>query len=244
MVECCKLLEMNLECSIPCSMAHILVLDDESEICEEVAYYLTQQGHQVEQAHSIFTFNTCYEQKKPDIVVVDRMLPDGDGLDAVYRLREKGHRCGVVMFSAKDASQDRIDGFRYGADHYLTKPVRMQELGAVVQALAWRLQVDSPWLLNPSTYALLTPYKDRVQLTKSEVAFLVRLSQAQGKTVTRQEVLIALDKNPAAYDVRNLDVFIMRLKQKVAEATDIPFPLKTVHGVGYCIPAGLSLSDI
>jgi two-component system, OmpR family, response regulator len=225
-------------------MAQILVLDDESEICEEIVYYLEQQGHRVMQSYSIATFNTSFDQQKPDIVVIDRMLPDGDGLDAVRRLRERGQRCGVVMFTAKAASNDRVDGFTGGADHYLTKPVRMQELGAVVEILAWRLQVESPWLLNTSTCMLRTPAKDRVPLTTTETAFLARLLQAQGKSVTRQDVLIAMNKNPSVYDQRNLDVFFMRLKQKVNEASDVPFPVKTVHGVGYCIPKGMALSDI
>ena len=225
-------------------MAQILVLDDESEICEEIVYYLEQQGHQAMQAYSIGTFNTSYDQQKPDIVIIDRMLPDGDGLDVVRRLRTSGQRCGVVMFTAKDGSQDRIEGYQCGADHYLTKPVRMQELGAVVQTLAWRLQAVAPWLLNRSTYLLRTPAKDRVQLTAAETAFLVCLLEAQGKPVTRHEVVLALDKNPSSYDSRNLDVFFMRLKQKITQSSEAPFPIKTVHGVGYCIPTGMALSDI
>jgi two-component system OmpR family response regulator len=225
-------------------MAQILVLDDESEICEEIVYFLAQQGHRVMQSYSIATFNTSFDQQRPDIVVIDRMLPDGDGLEVVRRLRQSGQRCGVVIFTAKDASKDRLEGFACGADHYLSKPIRMQELGAVVETLAWRLQVASPWLLNSSTHLLRTPAKDRVQLTASETTFLVRLLQAQGKPVTRHEVLVALDKNPAAFNIRNLDMFFMRLKQKVTEVSDSPFPIKTVHGVGYCIPSGVALSDI
>ena len=225
-------------------MAQILVLDDESEICEEIVFYLEQQGHQATQACSIATFNTSYDQQNPDIVLIDRMLPDGDGLEVVRHLRDKGQRCGVVMFTAKDGSQDRIEGYRCGADHYLTKPVRMQELGAVVQTLAWRLQVASPWMLNSITYLLRTPAKDRVQLNVSEAAFLVRLLQAQGKPVTRSDILLTLDKKPAAYDSRNLDMFVLRLKKKIADASDAPFPLKTVHGVGYCLLSGLALTDL
>jgi DNA-binding response OmpR family regulator len=224
-------------------MAEIIVLDDETEICEEIAFYLAHQGHQLRQASSIASFSTQFNLLRPDIAVVDRMLPDGDGLDLVRRLRDTGHRCGVVVFTAKDASQDRIAGYRSGADHYLTKPIRLQELGAVVKALAWRLQVVAEWLLNSSTFILKTPAKDRIKLTAAETAFLVRLVEAQGKHVSRNEMVLALDKNPAVYESRNLDVLLQRLKKKVAEASPIPLPMQTIHGVGYCMPHGMALSD-
>jgi DNA-binding response OmpR family regulator len=224
-------------------MAHILLLDDESDICEEISYFLTQEGHHVRTVGTLAEFRLAYRQQVADIVVLDRMLPDGDGLALVAQLREQGERCGVVLFTAKDASQDRIEGYQQGADHYLTKPVRLDELRAVVQALVWRLQVHAAWLYNPSTQILKTPSKDRIQLTTSEGLFVQCLAERLGQTVPRQEVIKALGKNEAAYDSRNLDVLVMRLKKKIASSSEAPLVLKTVHGAGYCIPNNVALSD-
>ena len=224
-------------------MAHVLLLDDESDICEEISYFLTQEGHHVRTVGTLAEFRLAYRQQAADIVVLDRMLPDGDGLALVAQLREQGERCGVVLFTAKDASQDRIEGYQQGADHYLTKPVRLDELRAVVQALVWRLQVHAAWLYNPNTQILKTPSKDRIQLTTSEGLFVQCLAERLGQTVPRQEVIKALGKNEAAYDSRNLDVLVMRLKKKIASSSEAPLVLKTVHGAGYCIPNNVALSD-
>jgi DNA-binding response OmpR family regulator len=225
-------------------MAHVLLLDDETDICDEISYFLTQEGHQVRVSSTLADFRLAYRQQPADIVVLDRMLPDGDGLALVAQLREQGERCGVVLFTAKDASQDRIEGYQQGADHYLTKPVRLEELRAVVQSLVWRLQVHAAWLYNPSTQVLKTPNKDRIELTTSEGLFVQCLAQRVGHTVARQELIKAIGKNEAAYDSRNLDVLVMRLKKKIAAVSPNPLMLKTVHGVGYCIPCNVALSDV
>lgn len=225
-------------------MANVLLLDDESDICDEISYFLAQEGHQVRVAGTLAEFRLAYSQQAADIVVLDRMLPDGDGLDLVAQLREHGERCGVVLFTAKDASQDRIEGYQQGADHYLTKPVRLGELRAVVQSLVWRLQVYAAWLYNPSTQVLKTPSKDRIQLTTSEGLFVKCLAERVGHTVARKEVIKAIGKNEAAYDNRNLDVLVMRLKKKIVANSPDPLVIRTVHGVGYCIPSNIALSDV
>ena len=150
----------------------------------------------------------------------------------------------MVLFTAKDASQDRIEGYKQGADYYLTKPVRVEELRVVVQALAWRLQVYAAWLYNPNTQVLKTPNKDRIHLTSSEGMLVQCLAERLGHTVARQEVIKAIGKKEAFYDSRNLDVLVMRLKKKLAANSPDPFVLKTVHGVGYCIPSNVAISDV
>jgi len=225
-------------------MAHILLLDDELDICEEISFFLCKQGHDVRMAHNIAAFRLHYLQRPADIVVLDRMLPDGDGLDLVSELRQQGQRCGVVMFTAKDASQDRIDGYEQGADHYLTKPVRLIELRSVVKSLVWRLQLQAEWLYNPSTQTLKTPTKDRIKLTTQEGLFLTCLIHQLGDTVSRRDVMKALGKDEAVYDLRNLDMMVMRLKKKITENSEAPLSIKTVHGVGYCIPGNVAISQL
>ena len=118
-------------------MANVILLDDEEDIRVEFAAFLQSMGHEVQTAGSIKQFLALFLTHPPDLALIDRNLPDGDGLELVKSLREQGVRCGVIMFTARDATQDRIDGFRTGVDHYLTKPVRLQELAAVMQSLTW-----------------------------------------------------------------------------------------------------------
>ena len=224
-------------------MASVILLDDEEDIREEFAAYLQGLGHTVQTVGSIKQFSTLFLTHKPDIAVVDRSLTDGDGLDLVRELRDQGVRCGVIMFTAKDATQDRIDGFKSGVDHYLTKPVRLQELGAVVESLSWRLKATASWRLILSTWELRTPGGVVIRLTAQESAFLQVLVELMGQTVTRKKVVQSLGKNFADYDPRNLDVLVLRLRKKVASVTSAVFPVKTVHGAGYVIEKDCVIAD-
>lgn len=216
-------------------MATVILLDDEEDIRDELVQYLLGVGHVVRGVGTIRQFSKLFLTHKPDIALVDRGLPDGDGLDLVRDLREQGVRCGVIMFTAKDSTQDRIDGFKSGVDHYLTKPVRLQELGAVVESMVWRLRAASCWRLILPTWELKTPGGHVISLTGQEGAFLQVLMEKAGQTVSRKKVVEALGKNFIDYDPRNLDALLMRLRKKVAGITSLALPVKTVHGAGYLI---------
>ena len=224
-------------------MAHIVILDDETEICDEVSMALRISGHDVRTAGTIANCRLLLMQRPADILIVDRMLPDGDGLELVEQLRAEGERCAVVVFTAKDASQDRITGFKSGADHYLTKPVRLEELNVVVDALVWRLRLRAEWMYNADTFILKTPNKDQIRFTTTEGTIFKTLVASVGQIVSRQEIVRALGKNEAAYDARNLDVMVMRIKKKIAANSLAPLVIKTVHGVGYCIPGNVTLIE-
>lgn len=223
-------------------MAHLILLDDESELREELAEFLHEQGFQVTEAESIHGFRQRYGQHGCDIAIIDRMLPDGDGMTLVQELREAGERCGIVLFTARDASQERIAGYALGADHYLTKPIRLDELGAIVQSLARRLRATPNWELNTASSDLRTPSGHVLKLTGLESAFLVALAQQTGKPVSRRAIVEALGKNFCAYDPRNLDTLVKRLRDKVQSHGDDPLPLKTVHGTGYVLSTALALT--
>lgn len=224
-------------------MAHVILLDDAPDTSAECVGYLQGLGHVVQSATTVQQFLSVFSTHKPDIALVDRRLPDGDGLAVVKGLRDQGVRCGVVMFTGQDAPQDRIDGFRLGVDHCLTKPVRLQELGAVLESLTWRLQVSASWRLTPNTWELKAPNGVVIRLTAQEKAFLQVLVEHAGQTVSRKKVVESLGKNFADYEPRNLDVLLLRLRKKVASATDLAFPVKTVHGAGYVMAKNCLLSD-
>jgi len=214
-------------------MSKILLLDDESELREEVAAYLRQQGFDVDEAASLREFDQKMRAKQYDMVILDRLLPDGDSLERVDDFRAQHPHCGVIMFTARDSSRDRISGYKLGADHYLTKPIRMDELSVIVMALSRRLQANQVWRLNSAGWSLTTPDHQSVNLTGLEYVFMYELAQHAPRAVTRAALVEALGKSQDSYDPRNLDTLVLRFRKKVLETTGIALPLKTMHGSGY-----------
>lgn len=223
-------------------MTQLILLDDEGELREELSEFLRGLGLAVLEAGNIQAFRQLYDQRGCDIAIIDRMLPDGDGMALVGELRERGERCGIVLFTARNASQERISGYALGADHYLSKPIRLDELGAIVQALARRLQSAPKWELNTVSWQLRTPSGQVHKLTGLESAFLGALAEQTGKPVSRRAIVQALGKNFSAYDPRNLDALVKRLRQKVSHAGDPPLPIMTMHGMGYSLTTTLALT--
>ncbi len=221
-------------------MAHILLLDDESELREEVGDFLRTAGHDVDEAGSIRQFRQYVPSRSYDVLVVDRALPDGEGLELVAQLRAEGLRCGIVVFTARDASRERISGYESGADYYLTKPIRMEELAAVVAALVRRVAPPGGWRLDSAEWSLWTPEGEQIRLTAQEHQLLLALAKAPQKSLSRRQIVEVLGKDMASYDPRNLDALVLRLRRKAAEVSPVPLPLKTVHGSGYAVTPELA----
>ncbi len=222
-------------------MAHILLLDDESELREEVADFLRTVGHDVDEAGSIRQFRQYVPGRTYDVLVIDRALPDGEGLELVAQLRSEGLRSGIVVFTARDASRDRISGYQSGADHYLTKPIRLDELAAVIGALVRRVAPHGDWRLDTTQWSLWTPEGQPVRLTAQEHGLLLALAKAPQKTLSRRQIVEVLGKDMASYDPRNLDALVLRLRRKVRDISAASLPLKTVHGAGYALTQELGL---
>lgn len=222
-------------------MIRLILLEDEADLREEVAQFLATLGISVVEAGSVRAFWHAFGLHGCDIAVIDRMVPDGDGLDVVRQMRESRPDCGLVMFTARDASEDRIDGYQGGADHYLTKPVGLGELGAVVQALARRLTAGAEWCLDTVHWQLSTPANVQLELTGQQAVFLATLSKARGQVVSRRELVHSLGKNFSSYDPRNLDTLVKRLRQKVEASGTHLLPVKTRHGAGYQLTVPLRL---
>lgn len=226
-------------------MTRLILLDDEPDLREEMLQFFVAQGFDVTEAGTIRDFWKSFREQGCDIAVIDRMLPDGDGLDVVRELREAQQACGIVVFTARDSSEEIIDGYRLGADHYLAKPIRLDELGAVVASLTRRLTVAPDWSLDIVHWKLQTPGSVELELTGQQAVFLEALARARGRVVSRRELVAALGKNFSAYDPRNLDTLVKRLRQKVDEAGPHSLPVKTRHGAGYqmTVPMRLTGAD-
>lgn len=222
-------------------VAHILLLDDESGLREEVADFLRAAGHSVDEAGTIRQFRQYIPGRTYDILIIDRSLPDGEGLELVGELIAEGVRSGIVMFTARDASSDRISGYKSGVDHYITKPVRLDELAAIVSSLVRRVTPRSDWRLDTTDWCLYPPSGDGIQLTALEHGLLLALAKAPGKSLSRQQIVTLLGKDATSYDPRNLDALVLRLRRKAGEVTRLQLPLKSVHGSGYALTQDMGL---
>lgn len=224
-------------------MASILILEDERDLREEIADYLSNIGHEVQAVETHKQFLSYVRTNSPDIAILDRLLPDGDGLQLVEEMRQQGARMGVIVLTALGDEQQRLKGYAAGVDHYLSKPLRLQELGAVLSALAWRMQIGGGWRFVLKAWDLAVPSGQTVRLTTQEMIFLSTLLKHKGAVVTRRKLIEALGKDILGYDPRNLDALLLRLRKKVQGTTTVPLPVKTVHGVGYTALSGLSLAQ-
>lgn len=217
-------------------MIRVLLLDDEVDLREEVAQFLREKSYVVTEVGTIRQFYQYFHFDQFDVLILDRLLPDGDAIEIVKELRSKGSRIGIVMFTAKDATRDRIDGFESGADHYISKPVRLEELSGLIKVLSWRVTGPGSWRLSLANWTLSTPDNHAIHLTAQEYSFLSAIVQmGLNKTHSRESLLKKMGKNIEEYDVRNLDTVLLRLRKKIEEASGQQLPLKTVHAAGYSI---------
>jgi DNA-binding response OmpR family regulator len=210
-------------------MTQITLIEDEPALREELAAFLSGRGHSVMQAACLADFWPLVQQTT--IAIIDIMLPDGQGLEAAAKLRETNPQAGVIMLTARGAMEDKLQGYGHGADHYLVKPVRLIELGAIIDALKRR--VCSGWRLDIREWKLVSPTGCEIRLGEMEMKLFELLATSAGSVVTRQELIEALGMRWADYDLRRLDTHICRFRQRWQGISGEVLPLKTVHRKGY-----------
>jgi len=219
----------------------LLVVDDEALIVKGLKFSLEQDGYFVDTA---FDGNEALEKinkTKFDLVILDVMLPEVDGFEVLRRIREK-ELLPVIMLTAKVDDMDKILGFEYGADDYLTKPFNILELKARVKALFRRsTPVDSikgntltakDMVINISNRSATIEGVD-AELTAKEYDLLYLFATNPGKVFSRESLLEAIWKYDYMGDLRTVDVHIRRLREKIEKNPSQPEYVFTKWGVGY-----------
>ena len=223
-------------------MSHrILVVDDEPDITALVAYHLAKSGYRVSTATSGTEALKSAREERPDIVVLDLMLPGLSGYDVLAELRRRDETrdVGVILLTARRDEPDRIKGLTLGADDYLTKPFSPAELTLRVQALLRRL--GSPAVAAGSTLVADTLTIDRaahrasiegreLNLTATEYKLLVLLLERRGRVQTRPQLLETVWDAQPDIQTRTVDMHVQRLRTKLEEMGDM---IETVRGFGY-----------
>lgn len=217
-------------------MTQVILLEDEPVLREELAAFLHGQGHEVTVAGTVAEFMRAFRLHVHKVAVIDLGLPDGDGLDLIFRMRQEGLGLGIVVLTARNGAQDRVKGLVGGADYYLSKTVELSEIAATIQALARRLEVQEVprWVLQDAPRQLTPPGFPPIPLSGQDYAVLHALAVgAEGEFVTRERIVRALGANYFDYDQRRLDTQMRRLRRKVEEACGLELPVTTLRNVGY-----------
>lgn len=225
-------------------MANLILLEDERILRTEIADFLGELGHSVETAGSITEFETRFQPGLHLIALIDLGLPDGEGMDLITRLRACGEKIGIIVVTARSSSRNRVDALFSGADHYLTKPFNLLELGAIIGALERRLQiggVSQSWHLDTLRCQLIPPGKPPVQLTAQAYIVLKAICGGAGKPVTRRKIVEALGENYLQYDQRRLDTQMHQLRKTVENASGMALPVRSARGRGYQTTADIIL---
>lgn len=222
-------------------MPRILIVEDNRAYAEEVAGYLAGIGHVVNVVGDAAGLWEIIARADFDVVILDLGLPDEDGFAVIHRLRLIYPTIGLLVLTARVKTGSRVDGLRLGADHYLTKPIRLVELEAFVNALCRRLSLssapaitESKWVLNAASRQLEIGDTAKTRLTEKEFAFLHLLSRTP-RSLSRDIVLVALGEENSVESVRRLDMLIYRLRRKVAAGLGQELPLRTTYGEGYSL---------
>lgn len=228
-------------------MKKILIVDDEKPISDIIKFNMTKEGYEVVTAFNGREALEQFEAEQPDIIILDLMLPEIDGLEVAKTIR-KTSSVPIIMLSAKDSEFDKVIGLELGADDYVTKPFSNRELRARVKALLRRSQpmpVDGQEAeskpqpiqigdleIVPDAY-VAKKYGEELDLTHREFELLYHLASHAGQVITREHLLETVWGYDYFGDVRTVDVTVRRLREKIEDTPSRPEYILTRRGVGY-----------
>jgi two-component system phosphate regulon response regulator PhoB len=219
----------------------ILVVDDEPDITALVAYHLAKAGYRVSTAANGPDALRAAREERPDIVILDVMLPSVSGYDvlAEMRRREETRDVGVILLTARREEADRIRGLTLGADDYLTKPFSPAELALRVSALLRRLGAPAvtsgstlmagPISIDRSAHRVAVDGKE-LDLTATEYKLLLTLVERRGRVQSRPQLLETVWEAQPDIQTRTVDMHVQRLRAKLGDSGDL---IETVRGFGY-----------
>lgn len=225
----------------------VLLTEDNSELQQNMTDYLSNEGIICESATTMSECKSKLAAYAYDIIVLDRMLPDGDGLDIIAYIKNQSIDMGILVASAKDTIHDKVDGLNLGADDYITKPFYMTELVARLNALYRRKMFDGSQLIQAGNIVIDTKKMDvmidgsSVVLTKKEYDLLVYFFANRNRILTKVAIAEHLwgDYTDALGSLDFVYQHIKNLRKKIVNAGGNDF-IQTVYGAGYKFSEELS----
>lgn len=221
---------------------NILVVEDELDLAELLRYNLNVSGHKAEVVHSGPAAIEAVAAKKPDLIILDIMLPEMDGIEVATKLKRNAETAGIpiIMLTAKSADEDQVRGLDAGADDYVTKPFSIKVLLARVDAVLRRAMKEA----GASSIVELGPVRidldrheascsgESVKLTLTEFRLLAALMQAPGRVLSRRGLISNAIGPGITVTERTIDVHVAAIRKKLG---DMGSMIQTVRGVGYRI---------
>lgn len=224
----------------------VLVVDDEQSIVTLLQYNLKQSGFEVVTAYDGEEGLEKIFSEKPDIVVLDLMLPKMDGVEVCKSVRNEKNQVPILMLTAKDDEFDKVLGLELGADDYMTKPFSPREVIARIKAILRRTNTiktiedekDNKEIIIGKIKVLPEHFEayrndELLDLTPKEFELLIYLIERQGRVITREHMLNSVWNYEFAGDSRIVDVHISHLREKLEDNPKQPQYIKTVRGLGY-----------
>ncbi|MCA1042229.1 response regulator YycF [Bacillus infantis] len=224
----------------------ILVVDDEKPIADILQFNLKKEGYEVHCAYDGNEALEKVEEVKPDLILLDIMLPQRDGMEVCREVRKK-YEMPIIMLTAKDSEIDKVLGLELGADDYVTKPFSNRELIARVKANLRRHQqiaakadeeeetneiAIGSLVIHPDAY-VVSKRGETIELTHREFELLHYLAKHIGQVMTREHLLQTVWGYDYYGDVRTVDVTVRRLREKIEDNPSHPTWIVTRRGVGY-----------
>ncbi len=221
----------------------ILLVDDEEMIVESIEYALAQEGYEVVKAFDGQEALQQVQLSKPNLIVLDLMLPKLSGLEVCRLLRREQNDVPIIMLTAKGEEIDRVIGLEVGADDYLIKPFSLRELVARIKALlrrskpaeadkAVKVYQHGDLLINLSEHRVMVGERE-VELSPKEFKILAMLMGQPGRVFSREELLEQVWGLDFYGDTKTVDVHIRWLREKIEEDPSNPKYIQTVRGFGY-----------
>ena len=222
-------------------MQKILIIEDERDLARGLTDILEFEGYEVSSAHTAKAGTEAVAGEEPDCIILDIMLPDGNGFDVCEDLRKRNVRTPILMLTAKAQDYDKIRGLEAGADDYLTKPFSVGEMIARVKALLRRSQQYSPELETVRIGSALVDVRHFTvrrgskehSLSHYEVELVKLLFENVDQPVSRDEILQKIWGTEAYPTNRTVDNFIVKLRKKIEDDYRNPRHILTIYGVGY-----------
>lgn len=222
----------------------VLVVDDEHNLREMISSYLQNEGYETVEAANGDSAVQTVKNDQIDLVLLDIMMPEMDGYEALKEIRSIQKKLPVIMLTAKTDEIDKIVGLEMGADDYITKPFSLRELSARIKAVLRRAtnedsDVDEDEILehgeimiNLSTYEVFVSGK-RINLTPTEFKILAMLAQKPGRVYSRLQLMNAAFGETYANYERSIDTHVSNLRRKVENDPHNPTYIHTMYGIGY-----------
>jgi DNA-binding response OmpR family regulator len=228
--------------------ASLLLVEDNEMLREELCHYLTYEGYEVRGVDCGRDMNAALSQGMADVLILDVNLPEEDGLEIARRVKASMPGIGIVMLTARVRSLDRFEGYASGADVFLTKPTRPEELLAVLNNLLARIRPPRSvpgWRLDVAGRQIRSPLDAVLRLTPTEVILLRELAFF-GRCVEHGTLIACLgnDNESDAINKARIEVLVSRLRAKLEALPADGFRIKAVRGQGYQLGFPLVLENL